>query len=122
MDQRQAEGRSKRWRKLKKRIARETRERAGVFVDNAKESLTGPDASRNFFKHVQNYSCREKPPRFEVRDLFQGETDLTVADKVAEHLPSVLSSGGSGRKTSPPLWTLTFPAYHLMKSQNNLGR
>ena len=83
------EGRSKRWKKLKKRSSALYRERAAKYVQLQKEKLTGPDASRNFFKHVKSFSCREKPKIFEITDLFPDLTNAEVAEKLAEHFTTI---------------------------------
>ena len=83
------EGRSRRWRNLKKKIAKLSKARAEVHRDNVRQSMTGPDACRNFFRNVQNYSCKEKPPQFDVRDLFQNKSDSEIADSVAEHFNKI---------------------------------
>ena len=83
------EGRSRRWRKLKKKAAKIYRERARTYVQIQKERLTGPEASKNFYKHVIAYSCREKPKSFEIDDLFPDSTDPEVAEKLADHFTSV---------------------------------
>ena len=57
--------------------------------------MTGPDASKNFFKHVKAYSCKEKPKSFEITVLFPGESDGQVAEKLADHFTSI-GSGQTG--------------------------
>ena len=85
------EGRSRRWRNLKKKIAKLTKARAGVHRDNVRQAMTGPEACRDFFRNVQNYSSREKPPQFDIRELFPNKSDVEVADKVAEHFNKISS-------------------------------
>ena len=51
--------------------------------------MTGSDAAKTFYKHVRAYKCREKPPGFNVTDLYPGESDQAVAEKLAEHLNSI---------------------------------
>ena len=83
------EGRSRRWRKLKKKAASIYRERAAKYLEIQKERLTGPEASKHFFKHVKSYSCREKPKSFEVGDLFPELDESQAAEKLADHFSSV---------------------------------
>ena len=85
------EGRSRRWRNLKKKIAKLSKSRAEVHRENVKRSMTGPDACKEFFKNVQNYSCREKPAQFDVRSLFPDAGDTEVADKIADHFNKISS-------------------------------
>ena len=83
------EGRSRRWRRLKKKTAEIYRERAAGYLKIQKDKLTGPDASRLFFKHVKAYSSKEKPRIFEVTDLFPDASSQEVAEKLADHFSSV---------------------------------
>ena len=53
------EGRSRRWKNVKKKIAKISANRAAVFMETVKTNMTGPDACRSFFKNVRSYSCRE---------------------------------------------------------------
>ena len=85
------EGRSRRWMNLKKKIAKITKKRAEIYMSNVRKNMTGPEACRDFFKNVQNYSCREKPPQFDVRDLFPNKDDREVANKVADHFNKISS-------------------------------
>lgn len=61
------------------------------FLELQKKNLTSGDASRNFFKLVKNYSSREKPPDFDVRDLYPGKQDVEVAESLADHFNSISS-------------------------------
>ena len=83
------EGRSKRWRKLKKKSASIYRERAAKYIQIQKDKLTGPDASKHFFKHVKSYSCKEKPKIFKVGDLFPHLSEKQTAEKLADHFSTV---------------------------------
>ena len=83
------EGRSRRWRKLKKKSAAIYRERAATYVKIQRDKLTGPDASKLFFKHVKSYSSKEKPKSFEIGDLFPDLTEAQTAEKLADHFSSV---------------------------------
>ena len=83
------EGRSRRWRKLKKRSAYLYRERAKNYLKIQREKLTGPEASKNFFKHVKAYSSKEKPKVFEVTDLFPTLDETQTAEALAEHFSSI---------------------------------
>ena len=55
------EGRSDRWRYLKKRTADLIRERAEKYWNHQKQTLLQKDASRAFFKNAKAYQSREKP-------------------------------------------------------------
>ena len=79
------EGRSARWKRLKKKSSEIYRQRARFYLDQQKANLTAPDASKNFFKHVKSSNCREKPKGFEIADLFPESTDEQIAEKLADH-------------------------------------
>lgn len=82
-------GRSKRWRALKKLSDKLYRERAAKYFENQKQVLTAPDACQAFYKNVKEYKCREKPPDFNPRDLFPGEDDHAIAEKIATHFNKI---------------------------------
>ena len=83
------EGRSSRWRRLKKKRADLYRKRAQVFVETKKKNLTAPDASRFFFKHVKAFKSKEKPPDFNVLDLFPGKSEEEVSELLASHFSKI---------------------------------
>ena len=84
------EGRSDRWRYLKKRAADLIRERAEKYWDHQKRTLLQKDASWAFFKNAKAYQSREKPPQFDVRSLFEaGTSDKAAADKLADHFNGI---------------------------------
>ena len=83
------EGRSKRWKRLKKKSSSLYRERAKNYLKIQKERLTGPEASKNFFRHVKSYSSKEKPKMFEVTDLFPDLDELQTAEALAEHFSTI---------------------------------
>ena len=79
------EGRSKRWKRLKKKSDELYRKRAGKYVQKQFELLTGPDASRAFYKHVKAYKSKERPAAFDPCDLYPGQEPQAVAENLAEH-------------------------------------
>ena len=83
------EGRSKRWKRLKKKSDNLYRTRAGKYLEKQRELLTGPDAARTFYKHVRDYSSREKPPAFDPCDLYPTKTKEEVAKNLAEHFNGI---------------------------------
>ena len=92
------EGRSARWKRLKKKSDELRRKRAELYMVKQKEILTTPDACRSFFKNVKAYKARDKPPEFDVRDLYPDTEDREVAEKLATHFNKI-SSEFSGLKT-----------------------
>ena len=85
------EGRSPRWKQLKKQCKELYNRRAAVYMEEQKKTLTAPDASRAFFKNVKAYQSREKPSQFDVRELYPDQTDEEVAGKLADHFNSISS-------------------------------
>lgn len=83
------EGRSKRWRALKRKAAKLYRDRAEFYMKTQKQKLTASDASRAFYKNVKSYCSREKPPDFNVRDLYPGATDDAVVENLADHFNKI---------------------------------
>lgn len=65
--------------------------RAASYMEEQKRLLTGPDASRNFFKNVRAYKNREKPPQFNVADLYPELDDGEVAEELATHFNTISS-------------------------------
>ena len=83
------EGRSPRWKRLKKKSVDIYRKRAAGYVKLQKEKLTGPDANKDFFKHVKTYASKEKPKGFDIADLFPEDSEQQIAEKLAEHFTKV---------------------------------
>ena len=65
------------------------RQRAEQFNLRQKELLTAPDADKHFYKHVKAYKCKEKPPDFEVADLFPEDSNKQVAERLADHFNAI---------------------------------
>lgn len=83
------EGRSANWRNLDKQ-SRELRERrANVYMKSQRQDFLGTDAAKNFYKNVRAYESKEKPPNFNPRDLFPGETDKGASEKLADHFTQI---------------------------------
>ena len=85
------EGRSARWKRFKKKSDELRRKRAELYMVKQKEILTAPDACRSFFKNVKAYKARDKPPEFDVRDLYPDTGDQEVAEKLATHFNKISS-------------------------------
>ena len=83
------EGRSPRWKALKKKSDELYRTRAETYMNNQKNKFTGPDASRNFFRNFRSLRSREKPPEFNVRDLFPEKSESEVAEELAGHFNEI---------------------------------
>ena len=85
------DGRSPLWRVLSRKAAKRYAKRMKKFLEIQRKNLTSGESARRFHKLVKAYSCREKPPEFDVRDLYPGEEDGEVAEKLAEHFNAISS-------------------------------
>ena len=77
------EGRSARWKRLKKITDEMLAARKKCYVEVQKNNLTGEDTQRNFFKNVKTYKSAARPAQFDVRSLVEGKSDMEVADDLA---------------------------------------
>ena len=83
------EGRSPRWKELKKQCKDLYNRRARAYMEEQKKTLTAPDVSRAFFKNVKAYQTREKPNQFDVRDLYPETPDIDIAGSLADHFNAI---------------------------------
>ena len=83
------QGRSRKWKDLKAKSDKLIFDRARQYMETQKQSLLAPDASRAFFKNVRAYKCRDKPQQFDLADLFPGEADEEIAEKLSEHFITI---------------------------------
>ena len=83
------EGRSVKWKELLKKVRKLVRKRAANYWAHQKSNLLSRDAGRTFFKNVKSYNSKERPPQFDVRSLFPGKDDITVAEKLADHFNGI---------------------------------
>ena len=84
------EGRSNKWRELKKKAADLIKTRAARYWEHQKRNLLQADASRAFYKNVKAYNSREKPAQFDIRSIFEaGEPDEAIAEKLADHFSGI---------------------------------
>lgn len=84
------EGRSARWKEIRRKGIELIQKRARAYWDHQKRTLLKPDAARAFFKNVKSYNCKERPPSFHVRSLFDDDLDDSqVAEKLAEHFNGI---------------------------------
>ena len=79
------EGRSGKWRRMKKLCERLIGQRRQKYLESQKEGLLVQDAARNFFRNVRAFQSNEKPKQFDVRVLFPGKNDAFVADQLASY-------------------------------------
>ena len=77
------EGRSEKWRRLKKITDELIGKRKENYLQSQRSVLLVEDARRNFFRNVKAFQSRERPKPFDVRSLFPGKSDTEVADSLA---------------------------------------
>ena len=75
------EGRSDRWKAMKKAIEELIRKRRDTYRTVQLENFTDKDAQRSFFKNIKAYQTRDRPKPFDVRTLCPGRTDQEVSER-----------------------------------------
>ena len=60
------EGRSSKWKRMKKLTGDLIRRRRMNYVLSQKDALLEADGDHNFFKNVRNYRSKERPQPFDV--------------------------------------------------------
>lgn len=70
------EGGLPRYKILRRKSDKLSKDRASVYLKQQRFAMTGPNASKNFYRNVKAFSSREKPPDFDVRDLYPGRSNL----------------------------------------------
>ena len=111
------DGRSPLWRTLSRKASRRYAKRMTKFLELQRKNLTGGEASRRFFKLVKSYSCREKPPDFDVRTLYPEDSDEAVAEKLAEHFNAISSEFDGLDRAGIPLGNDNVPLPNLTQDQ-----
>ena len=77
------EGRSKKWRRLRKVISELNNRRRATYLGSQKDCLLVDDARRNFFRNVKAFRSKERPRAFDPRALFPEKTEAEVAAELA---------------------------------------
>ena len=85
------EGRSARYKTIRKRSDKLSRDRASAFLKQQRLKMTSHDSARNFYRNVKAFNTREKPPEFDVRDLYPDSSDKEVAESLAAHFNAISS-------------------------------
>ena len=83
------EGRGRNWRRQKKLTDDLIRKRRDAYFAVQKKIILADDGSRVFFKNVRQYKSADKPTVFDVRTLCPGDSDLAVAEKLAEYFNTI---------------------------------
>ena len=78
-----AEGQSERWHKQAEKLGKYLDKGQQAFLQNQRTKLTGPDASRNFFKNIKAFKTVDKPKEFNIRDIRPGKSEEEVAEEAA---------------------------------------
>ena len=77
------EGRSAKWKRLKKLTDEMIKERRRIYLDSQKECLLVEDATRNFFRNVKAFKTKDRPKAFDPMSLFPGKSEEEVAAELA---------------------------------------
>ena len=83
------EGRSERWKCLKKSTNNMIRERRRNFNLNIRDKFLNNADSKSFHKGVKCFLSSEEAAQWDARSLFPGEDDLGVANKLADYFNGI---------------------------------
>ena len=83
------EGRSIRWKKMKKDTMALLKRRMKVYQDSQREVLLASDGHRSFFKNAKSYMTKEKPRPFDVTSMFPGKSDSEVAEILSVYFNTI---------------------------------
>ena len=115
------EGRSTRWKSLKKQSDKLYTARAAEYMERQRSNLTSPDASRNFFRNVRSYRSRENPPQFNVSDLYPELDDAAASEKLAEHFNAISNEfAGLDPSQIPTTSSIALPALSIAEVMGRL--
>ena len=85
------EGRSSKWRRLKKVTTDLINRRRAVYLESQKDCLLVEDAMRNFFRNVKAFKSKERPKAFDPLELFPGSSEEEVAEELAGYFNRISS-------------------------------
>ena len=85
----QREGRSAKWKCLKKVTDTIIRKRRKVYMDSQRDDLLQDDGDRCFFKNIKSYRTKEKPRQFDIRQLIPELSNKKCAEWVADHFNAI---------------------------------
>ena len=83
------EGRTTGWRVWKDRTEALIEKRKRVYHESQKKALLAPDADDNFYKNTKNYMSHERPRPFDVMDMYPGQEEQQVAEKLPAHFNEI---------------------------------
>ena len=78
-----AEGQSARWQKQAEKLDRYLDKGQQTFLQNQRDKITGPDASKNFFKNIRAFKSVDRPKEFNICDIRPGKSEREVAEEAA---------------------------------------
>ena len=78
------EGRSARWKHLKRESAEILYEEKKAYLEKMTNLKVPNGSSSRFFQAVKSLSHREAPTRWKIQSMFPGEPDQMIAEKVAQ--------------------------------------
>ena len=82
-------GRSGKCKRMKAETDKICRKLCSAYLEQQRRNLTAHDASRSFYRNVKAYNSKEKPPVFEVKDLYPDKGDADIAETLASHFNSI---------------------------------
>ena len=104
------DGRSPLWRVLTRKASKRYRKRMSKFLELQRKNLTSGQSARKFHKLVKAYSSREKPPDFDIRDIYPGKQNQDIAEELANHFNRISSEfEGLDSSKLPPLDNVQLP-------------
>ena len=82
-------GRKRGWREVKKKVNDLIKKRCKKFQEIQKKQLLAKDGDRVFYKQTKNYLSKQRPKPFDLLDMFPGQTEADVAEKLAGHFNTI---------------------------------
>lgn len=79
------EGRSAKWRRLKKVTEDLIKRRRDIYLGSQKDCLLVDNARRNFFRNVKAFQSKERPKSFDPMELFPGKGAQDRAEELAAY-------------------------------------
>ena len=95
------EGRSSKWRRLKKVTEDLIRRRREVYLESQKECLLVDDARRNFFRNVKAFKSKDRPSAFDPMELYPGKSEAEVAGELASYFNRISCDPENPQQEAP---------------------
>ena len=81
------EGRSARWRRLKRITDSIIKQKKTEYVERMKKM--GKKNGKAFYKMVKEVGCNERPKPWGPGDLYQGEGEMEIAEKISDYFGDI---------------------------------